>query len=179
MERSSSSEIQQHFSVRHSRIKELQILAPDQDQQHAKTTIRGSPLNIIPNAGPSKKRRIFSSAVSLPEPGRVKSWPYLGYMLNAYKNLFLTFYFNWPMIFTSPISSAAFLTVYPTTVMFLLAFEFGLKLFMEKWGGAKLIKFISLKYGHGKMPLVFDFLQKREILIIIIFIFFVNRFWCN
>ncbi|KAI8881910.1 alpha/beta-hydrolase [Backusella circina FSU 941] len=92
---------------------------------------------------------MFSAAVSLPEPGRVKSWPYLGYMLNAYKNLFLTFYFNWPMIFTSPISSAAFLTVYPTTVVFLLVFEFGLKLFMEKWGGAKLVKFISIKYGHG------------------------------
>jgi hypothetical protein len=53
------------------------------------------------------------------------------------------------MLFTAPISSAAFITVYPTTVVFLVAFELALKLFMETWGGTEVVRYISLKYGQG------------------------------
>ncbi|KAI8645141.1 Alpha/Beta hydrolase protein, partial [Parasitella parasitica] len=80
---------------------------------------------------------------------RSRPWPYLGYMINGFKNLFLTFYFNWPMLFTAPISSAALIFVYPSSVTFLVLFEIGLKLFMETWRGNEVVRYISLKYGQG------------------------------
>lgn len=119
--------------------------------QHVKTNLSGTPI-----FSDSKKLedRFIKSLKShyhdgVPEPGRSNQWPYLGYMLNGFKNLFLTFYFNWTLIFTNPLSSILFIAVYPTTVIFLVLFEIGLKLFMEKWGGAKLVRYISLKHGQG------------------------------
>lgn len=53
------------------------------------------------------------------------------------------------MLFTAPISSAALILVYPTSVTFLVLFEMGLKLFMETWKGAEVVRYISLKYGQG------------------------------
>ncbi|KAI8379384.1 Alpha/Beta hydrolase protein [Radiomyces spectabilis] len=73
----------------------------------------------------------------------------MSFVFNTYKNLFFTFYFNWPMIFTAPLSSIAFVSVYPTLGILLLLFEIGLKIFMEYLGGAELFQYISEKYGSG------------------------------
>ncbi|KAI7862927.1 Alpha/Beta hydrolase protein [Spinellus fusiger] len=70
-------------------------------------------------------------------------------MFNAYKNLFLTFYFNWTMLISAPVSSMSFLVFFPTAVMFLFIFEVGLKVFMDYLGGVSLVRYISMKYGHG------------------------------
>ncbi|KAI9031535.1 Alpha/Beta hydrolase protein [Phycomyces nitens] len=88
------------------------------------------------------------------EPSRSKPRPYLSYMLNTYKNLFLTFYFNWTMIFTAPISSLAFVIVYPTAVVLLFIFEIGLKVFMDYLGGAAFVHYIGGKYGEGAPDLL-------------------------
>lgn len=119
----------------------------DDTSRHATTSLSGHPIFI--------ERRPTSHFLSslrhegIPEPGRARHWPYFGYMVNGFKNLFLTFYFNWSMIFTAPLSSAAFIVVYPTTVTFLVLFEMGLKLFMETWRGAEVVRYIALKYGEG------------------------------
>jgi hypothetical protein len=118
----------------------------DYTSRHATTNLTGTPIFIDKGKG---HHGFLRSLQGVPEPGRSRHWPYLGYMINGFKNLFLTFYFNWPMIFTAPISSAAFIIVYPTTVVFLVLFELGLKLFMETWGGAEVLRYISLKYGYG------------------------------
>lgn len=114
---------------------------------HATTSVSGIPIFIDKKQGHSLLRSLRQQGV--PEPGRSRSWPYLGYMVNGFKNLFLTFYFNWTMLFTAPISSAALILVYPTSVTFLVLFEMGLKLFMETWKGAEVVRYISLKYGQG------------------------------
>ncbi|KAI8340982.1 Alpha/Beta hydrolase protein [Choanephora cucurbitarum] len=85
----------------------------------------------------------------VPEPGRSRPWPYWSYMINSFKNLFLTFYFNWTVIFTAPISSMAILLVFPSTMIFLILFEVCLKVFMDKLGGSKIVRYVSLKYGQG------------------------------
>ncbi|KAL7320973.1 hypothetical protein PS15m_000800 [Mucor circinelloides] len=74
---------------------------------------------------------------------------YWRYAIGVYKNLFLVFYFNWFAIFTSPLSSLAFILVYPTLSSALFAFEIGLKIFMDYLGGAKLVERISQDYGHN------------------------------
>lgn len=123
----------------------------DYSTQHAKTSVSGNPI-FLESKKPGNKflRNLQQQQVGVPEPGRGTSWPYLGYMMNSLKNFVLTFYFNWTMILTAPISSAAFIIVYPTTVSFLVVFEIGLKVFMEKMGGAEVIRYISLKFGQGK-----------------------------
>ncbi|KAF7722570.1 hypothetical protein EC973_002960 [Apophysomyces ossiformis] len=83
------------------------------------------------------------------EPSRAHPWPYLGYVLNTYKNLFLTFYFNWTMIFTAPLSSLAFVIAYPAAVVLLLIFEILLKVFLEYLGGEELFHYLSNNYGQG------------------------------
>ncbi|CEP16589.1 hypothetical protein [Parasitella parasitica] len=117
------------------------------DADHATTSVSGIPIFNDKKHGLGLLKSFRQQGV--PEPGRSRSWPYLGYMINGFKNLFLTFYFNWPMLFTAPISSAALIFVYPTSVTFLVLFEIGLKLFMETWKGAELVRYISLKYGQG------------------------------
>ncbi|GAA5805550.1 hypothetical protein HPULCUR_011069 [Helicostylum pulchrum] len=74
---------------------------------------------------------------------------YWRYVLGVYKNLFLAFYFNWVVIFTSPLSSLAFILTYPIISVLLFAFEIGLKIFMDYLGGTQLAKRISLDYGKG------------------------------
>ncbi|KAG2237059.1 hypothetical protein INT48_001827 [Thamnidium elegans] len=122
----------------------------DYSTQHAKTSLSGNPI-FLETKKPGNKflRNLQQEQSGVPEPGRSTSWPYLGYMMNSFKNFVLTFYFNWTMILTAPISSVAFIIVYPTTVSFLVVFEIGLKLFMDKLGGAEVIRYISLKFGHG------------------------------
>jgi len=122
----------------------------DYSTQHAKTSLSGNPIFLESKKSGNKfLRSLQHQQTGVPEPGRGKSWPYLGYMINSLKNFALTFYFNWTMILTAPISSIAFIIVYPTTVSFLVVFEIGLKLFMEKMGGAEVIRYISLKFGQG------------------------------
>lgn len=116
--------------------------------QHVKTNLSGTPI-LMDTYKDHKK--FWRRESGIPEPGRSQSWSYLGYMINGFKNLVLTFYFNWPMLFTAPISSAAFLLVYPSSVLFLVLFEIGLKVFMEKWGGTQVVRYISLKFGQGKV----------------------------
>ncbi|KAG2206704.1 hypothetical protein INT47_003646 [Mucor saturninus] len=121
-------------------------------QHHAKTNLAGTPIFLdTKKPGNKLSRSLFSHYPNggIPEPGRSKNWPYLGYMMNGFKNLVLTFYFNWTMILTAPLSSLAFIVVYPTTVTFLVLFEIGLKVFLEKWGGAQVARYISLKFGQG------------------------------
>ncbi|KAG1446211.1 hypothetical protein G6F56_009647 [Rhizopus delemar] len=74
---------------------------------------------------------------------------YWRYVFGVYKNLFLSFYFNWFVIFTAPLSSFAFLLAYPIISGLLFAFELGLKLFMDGLGGDHLVKLISRDYGGG------------------------------
>ncbi|KAI9277390.1 Alpha/Beta hydrolase protein [Sporodiniella umbellata] len=74
---------------------------------------------------------------------------YWRYVLGVYKNLFLSFYFNWFVIFTAPLSSFAFILAYPIISGLLFAFELGLKLFMDGLGGDHLAKLISRDYGGG------------------------------
>lgn len=122
----------------------------DYTSQHARTNLSGIPIFIDNKKSGNKLLRSLQHYQNgIPEPGRSKNWPYLGYMMNGFKNLVLTFYFNWTMIFTAPLSSAAFIIGYPSTVTFLVLFEIGLKLFLEKWGGAQVVRYISLKYGQG------------------------------
>ncbi|KAI9356069.1 Alpha/Beta hydrolase protein [Pilaira anomala] len=122
----------------------------DYSTKHAQTSLSGNPIFLETKKPGNKFLRTFQHhQMGVPEPGRSHSWPYLGYMLNSFKNFILTFYFNWTMIFTAPISSAAFILVYPITITFLVVFEIGLKLFLEKMGGTEVIRYISLKYGHG------------------------------
>jgi hypothetical protein len=80
---------------------------------------------------------------------RYKPSGYLRYIIGVYKNLFLVFYFNWLAIFTSPLSSMAFVLVYPILSGALFAFEIGLKIFMDYLGGASLVERISRDYGNG------------------------------
>lgn len=127
------------------------VLDKEFTTQHVKTNLSGAPIFIdVKQQGNKFLRSLRHHQNGIPEPGRSKQWPYLGYMINGFKNLFLTFYFNWSMIFTAPISSAFLITVYPISVIFLILFEMGLKLFMEKWGGAQVIRYISLKFGQGR-----------------------------
>jgi hypothetical protein len=72
---------------------------------------------------------------------------YWRYVIGVYKNLFLVFYFNWVVIFTSPLSSLAFIITYPIISGALFAFEIGLKIFMDYLGGAQLVERISQDYG--------------------------------
>jgi hypothetical protein len=74
---------------------------------------------------------------------------YWRYAIGVYKNLFLVFYFNWVVIFTSPLSSFAFIITYPIISGALFAFEIGLKIFMEYLGGAQLVERISQDYGSS------------------------------
>lgn len=122
-------------------------LAERDESGHVTTSVSGIPIFIDKKQGHGLLKSLRQQGV--PEPGRSRSWPYLGYMINGFKNLFLTFYFNWSMLFTAPISSAALIFVYPTSVTFLVLFEIGLKLFMETWKGAEVVRYISLKYGQG------------------------------
>ncbi|KAF1807052.1 Alpha/Beta hydrolase protein [Mucor lusitanicus] len=126
-------------------------LGEKDESGHATTSVSGIPIFIDKKQGHSLLRSLRQQGV--PEPGRSRSWPYLGYMVNGFKNLFLTFYFNWTMLFTAPISSAALILVYPTSVTFLVLFEMGLKLFMETWKGAEVVRYISLKYGAPELLL--------------------------
>lgn len=122
-------------------------LAERDESGHVTTSVSGIPIFIDKKQGHGLLKSLRQQGV--PEPGRSRSWPYLGYMTNGFKNLFLTFYFNWSALFTAPISSAALIFVYPTSVTFLVLFEMGLKLFMETWKGAEVVRYISLKYGQG------------------------------
>jgi hypothetical protein len=83
------------------------------------------------------------------ERKRAKPSGYWRYVIDVYKNLFLTFYFNWTMLFTAPLSSIAFILVYPTAGFLLFAFEIGLKVFMDFLGGAKIMKRWSETYANG------------------------------
>ncbi|KAI8337028.1 Alpha/Beta hydrolase protein [Chlamydoabsidia padenii] len=65
------------------------------------------------------------------------------------KNLALTLYFNWTMVFYAPLSALATVVVYPTFMVALLLIELFLKLFMDVLGGQKLILFWSQRYGNG------------------------------
>lgn len=131
-------------------LKKVPSLTAEKDytSQHAKTSLSGVPI-FLDNKKPGSKFLRNLQHGGIPEPGRSKNWPYLGYMMNGFKNLVLTFYFNWTLILTAPISSVVFILVYPSTVTFLVLFEIGLKLFLEKWGGAQVVRYISLKFGQG------------------------------
>lgn len=74
---------------------------------------------------------------------------YWRYAIGVYKNLFLVFYFNWVAIFTSPLSSLAFIITYPIISGALFAFEIGLKIFLEYLGGSELVDHISQDYGSS------------------------------
>lgn len=150
----------------------------DYSTKHAQTSLSGNPIFLETKKPGNKFLRTFQHhQMGVPEPGRSRPWPYLGYMLNSFKNFVLTFYFNWTMIFTAPISSAAFILVYPITITFLVIFEIGLKLFLEKMGGAEVIRYISLKYGHGMYTLFFGLVMCHLIYSYICFCLY--RFWCN
>lgn len=81
---------------------------------------------------------------------KIRPSGYWRYVIGVYKNLFLSFYFNWVVIFTSPLSSFAFILTYPIISGLLFAFEIGLKIFMDFLGGNSLVKRISQDYGNGK-----------------------------
>ncbi|KAI9357478.1 Alpha/Beta hydrolase protein [Pilaira anomala] len=78
---------------------------------------------------------------------RMRPSGYWRYVIGVYKNLFLAFYFNWTVIFTAPLSSLAFIFIYPVISYLLFAFEICLKIFMDYGGGTELSKRISLDYG--------------------------------
>ncbi|KAI8066287.1 Alpha/Beta hydrolase protein [Gilbertella persicaria] len=126
-------------------------MQPERDytSRHAKTSLSGTPIFIEKKQSHYSLLKAFQQQQGTPEPVRSRPWPYLGYMINSFKNLFLTFYFNWPLFFTAPVSSAALLMVYPTTMTFLVMFEIGLKLFMVKLEGWRILKYMSVKYGEG------------------------------
>lgn len=81
---------------------------------------------------------------------RLRPSGYWRYVLGVYKNLFLAFYFNWIVIFTSPLSSLAFVFTYPIISTLLFAFEIGLKIFMDYLGGTHVVKRISQDFGNSK-----------------------------
>ncbi|RUP48002.1 Alpha/Beta hydrolase protein [Jimgerdemannia flammicorona] len=75
--------------------------------------------------------------------------PYIRYALRTYRNLFLTFLFNWNMIFTMPFNTVLLLTVYPGLVIGLLILELMFWLLMDRFGGNALISGWSDKFGGG------------------------------
>ncbi|KAI8969319.1 Alpha/Beta hydrolase protein [Mycotypha africana] len=81
---------------------------------------------------------------------------YWRYVLGVYKNLFLVFYFNWFSIITSPLSSLAFITIYPIVSLLLFLFEIGLKICLEDLGGEKLIQTIREEYGNSAPDLLYS-----------------------
>lgn len=82
-------------------------------------------------------------------PTRTLSEPYMQYALTMAKNLALTLYFNWTMVFYAPLSALATVVVYPTFMVALLLIELLLKLFMDVLGGEKLILYWAHRYGKG------------------------------
>ncbi|KAL0074819.1 Alpha/Beta hydrolase protein [Phycomyces blakesleeanus] len=122
------------------------IESPSTTKTHIYTNLFGTPETEESEVSNTSWRM---NADGLAEPSRSKPRPYLSYMLNTYRNLFLTFYFNWTMIFTAPISSLAFVIVYPTAVVLLFIFEIGLKVFMDYLGGSAFVHYIGSKYGEG------------------------------
>ncbi|KAI8098630.1 Alpha/Beta hydrolase protein [Halteromyces radiatus] len=82
-------------------------------------------------------------------PVRTFSQPYSQYAMTMAKNLILTLYFNWTMIFSAPLSALATVIVYPTFMVALLFVELFLKLFLEGMGGHQLILYLSSRYGKG------------------------------
>lgn len=90
---------------------------------------------------------IISKVMSFTRKRRMRPSGYWRYVIGVYKNLFLAFYFNWTVIFTAPLSSLAFIFIYPVISYLLFAFEICLKIFMDYGGGTELSKRISLDYG--------------------------------
>lgn len=88
--------------------------------------------------------------ISYTNKKRMRPSGYWRYVIGVYKNLFLAFYFNWIVIFTSPLSSLAFVFTYPIISVLLFAFEIGLKIFMDHLGGTPLVKRISEDFGNSK-----------------------------
>ncbi|CAO3590743.1 unnamed protein product [Absidia cylindrospora] len=82
-------------------------------------------------------------------PARTVSEPYMEYASTMAKNLLLTLYFNWTMVFYAPLSALATVIVYPTFMVVLFLLELLLKLFMDILGGGKLILYWGQRYGEG------------------------------
>ncbi|KAI8974126.1 Alpha/Beta hydrolase protein [Pilobolus umbonatus] len=118
----------------------------NKEEHHVMTQICGRPVFMDTNRSFTASYRISGYNA---RPGRTKRWPYLGYMINSLKSILLTFYFNWSMTFTAPLSTFALVTIYPTLVCFLVVFEVLLKVFMEGMDGARLMRYLSVKYGEG------------------------------
>jgi hypothetical protein len=86
----------------------------------------------------------------LPEPTRATSWPLVNFAVRTYTNLFLTFVFDYSMLFVSPVNAVMVLTVYPFMILLLITVEVSLKIFLDFLGGQELVTYLSLRYGGGK-----------------------------
>ncbi|KAI9305123.1 Alpha/Beta hydrolase protein [Cunninghamella echinulata] len=82
-------------------------------------------------------------------PSRYFSQPYLHYAFSMAKNLILTLYFNWTMLFYAPLSFLACVIVYPSCMTILLILELVLKLLLEVFGGNSYLLYLSHQYGKG------------------------------
>lgn len=129
---------EQHFEEIKNLSKEcLQTL---QDEKNEK---KGWLPNIVSKAGRWRRHKTILI------PGRYFSQPYLHYALSMTKNLILTFYFNWTMIFYAPLSALATIIVYPSCMGILLILELILKLSLEVLGGNSYLVYLSNRYGKG------------------------------
>ncbi|KAF7731222.1 hypothetical protein EC973_000638 [Apophysomyces ossiformis] len=137
----------------YERFREFKRLAKESASLKGLTDVKHTETNVfgVPVSNASQWRTISTGIL---EPGRSKPRPYLDYVFSTYKNMFITFYFKWSMFLTSPLSSIAFLTIYPTLVIALLLFEIGLKVFMEVLGGNELAQYLSIQYGQGAPQLL-------------------------
>ncbi|ORE03889.1 alpha/beta-hydrolase [Rhizopus microsporus var. microsporus] len=120
------------------------------EEEHAEEIMSTQPADIFTPSSPSNLTEwLIYFIYHVRSKPKYRPSGYWRYVIGVYKNLFLSFYFNWFAIVTSPLSSLAFLISYPIISGILLAFELGLKLFMDGLGGSHLVKLISRDYGSG------------------------------
>lgn len=121
------------------------------EEEHAEEIMSAQPADIFTPSSPSNLTEwLIYFIYHLRSKPKYRPSGYWRYVIGVYKNLFLSFYFNWFAIVTSPLSSLAFLISYPIISSILLAFELGLKLFMDGLGGSHLVKLVSRDYGSGE-----------------------------
>lgn len=127
----------------------LQMTQPE--EEHAEEIMSAQPADIFTPSSPSNLTEwLIYFIYQIRSKPKYRPSGYWRYVIGVYKNLFLSFYFNWFAIVTSPLSSLAFLISYPIISSILLAFELGLKLFMDGLGGSHLVKLVSRDYGSGE-----------------------------
>ncbi|CEJ03649.1 hypothetical protein RMCBS344292_17628 [Rhizopus microsporus] len=99
------------------------------EEEHAEEIMSAQPADIFTPSSPSNLTEwLIYFIYHLRSKPKYRPSGYWRYVIGVYKNLFLSFYFN----------------------CILLAFELGLKLFMDGLGGSHLVKLVSRDYGSGE-----------------------------